>query len=134
MKGAVLREIAQAIASAAKTAARLGPFEGFADNEEHMLRVLTMHRDASYQIDDDDVVPDELLSAGQRAWENAVRDGREHGVRLLFADDGFDKWGRDGFDIGGICELGIRHDRRRVRVDEDHPIPVGLECLDCLGP
>ena len=70
-----------AYATSAKTAARLGPFEGFADNEEHMLRVLGMHRDASYQIDNDDVVPDELLSAGQRAWENAVRDGKEHGVR-----------------------------------------------------
>ncbi len=70
-----------AYATSAKTAARLGPFEGFAENEEHMLRVLGMHRDASYQIDNDDVVPDELLSAGQRAWENAVRDGQEHGVR-----------------------------------------------------
>ncbi len=70
-----------AYATSAKTAARLGPFEGFADNEEHMLRVLSMHRDASYQIDNDDVVPDELLSAGQRSWENAVRDGQEHGVR-----------------------------------------------------
>jgi ribonucleoside-diphosphate reductase alpha chain len=70
-----------AYSTSAKTAARLGPFEGFADNEEHMLRVLGMHRDASYQIDNDDVVPVDLLSAGQRAWENAVRDGQEHGVR-----------------------------------------------------
>jgi ribonucleoside-diphosphate reductase alpha chain len=70
-----------AYATSAKTAARLGPFEGFDENEEHMLRVLGMHRDASYQIENDDVVPDELLSAGQRAWENAVRDGQEHGVR-----------------------------------------------------
>ncbi len=70
-----------AYAVSARTAARLGPFEGFADNEEHMLRVLAMHRDASYQIDNDGVVPEELLSAGQRAWEDAVRDGMEHGVR-----------------------------------------------------
>ena len=70
-----------AYATSAKTAARLGPFEGFAENEEHMLRVLGMHRDASYEIENDDVVPDDLLSAGQRAWENAVRDGQEHGVR-----------------------------------------------------
>ncbi len=70
-----------AYATSARTAARLGPFEGFEANEEHMLRVLTMHRDASYQIENDSVVPDELLSAGQRAWEDAVRDGKEHGVR-----------------------------------------------------
>ncbi|MEJ7800164.1 MAG: vitamin B12-dependent ribonucleotide reductase [Ilumatobacter sp.] len=70
-----------AYVTSAKTAARLGPFEGFAHNEGHMLRVLEMHRDASYRIDDDDVVPADLLSAGQMAWENAVRDGRDHGVR-----------------------------------------------------
>jgi ribonucleoside-diphosphate reductase alpha chain len=70
-----------AYATSARTAARLGPFEGFAPNEEHMLRVLRMHRDASYQIADDHVVPAELLAAGQVAWESAVRDGQEHGVR-----------------------------------------------------
>ena len=70
-----------AYAVSARTAARLGPFEGFAANEEHMLRVLAMHRDASYQIDDDSVVPEELLRAGQDSWEAAVRDGQEFGVR-----------------------------------------------------
>ncbi|MFP5489844.1 MAG: vitamin B12-dependent ribonucleotide reductase, partial [Acidimicrobiia bacterium] len=70
-----------AYATSARTAARLGPFEGFAENEEHMLRVLAMHRDASYRIENDSVVPEDLLSAGQLAWEAAVRDGQEHGVR-----------------------------------------------------
>ena len=37
-----------AYATSARTASRMGPFAGFADNEEHMLRVLRMHRDASY--------------------------------------------------------------------------------------
>ena len=46
-----------------------------------MLRVLGMHRDASYRIENDSVVPDELLRAGQDAWEAAVRDGQEFGVR-----------------------------------------------------
>ena len=36
-----------AYATSARTASRMGPFAGFADNEEHMLRVLRMHRDAS---------------------------------------------------------------------------------------
>ena len=40
-----------AYATSARTASRMGPFAGFADNEEHMLRVLRMHRDASYDID-----------------------------------------------------------------------------------
>jgi ribonucleoside-diphosphate reductase alpha chain len=71
-----------AYATSARTASRMGPFAGFADNEEHMLRVLRMHRDASYEITDDGVaVPAELLAAGQESWEAAVRDGEEHGVR-----------------------------------------------------
>ena len=36
-----------AYATSARTAARMGPFAGFAENEEHMLRVLDMHRDAA---------------------------------------------------------------------------------------
>ena len=70
-----------AYATSARTASRMGPFAGFADNEEHMLRVLRMHRDASHAIDDADAVPLELLDAGQEAWETAVRDGEEYGVR-----------------------------------------------------
>jgi ribonucleoside-diphosphate reductase alpha chain len=70
-----------AYAVSARTASRLGPFEGFADNEQYMLDVLTMHRDASYQIDHDAAVPAELLTAAQLAWEAAVRDGNEFGVR-----------------------------------------------------
>ena len=46
-----------AYATSARTASRMGPFAGFAENEEHMLGVLRMHRDASYAIDGADVVP-----------------------------------------------------------------------------
>ncbi|TVR27446.1 MAG: vitamin B12-dependent ribonucleotide reductase [Ilumatobacter sp.] len=70
-----------AYATSARTAARMGPFAGFADNEEHMLNVLRMHRDASYEIEGAHAVPDDLLAAGQQAWEASVRDGEEYGVR-----------------------------------------------------
>ena len=70
-----------AYATSARTSARLGPFEGFEENAEHMLRVLGMHRDAAYAIEGDDVVPGDLLGAGQQAWEAAVRDGNAHGIR-----------------------------------------------------
>ena len=68
-------------ATSARTASRMGPFAGFADNESYMLNVLRMHRDASYGIDGVDVVPAELVAAGQQSWEAAVRDGEEYGVR-----------------------------------------------------
>jgi len=70
-----------AYATSARTSARLGPFEGFEENAEHMLRVLGMHRDASYEIEGADVVPADLVAAGQQAWEAAVRDGDAHGIR-----------------------------------------------------
>jgi ribonucleoside-diphosphate reductase alpha chain len=40
-----------------------------------------MHRDASYQIEGADAVPTEVMAASQHAWEVAVRDGEEYGVR-----------------------------------------------------
>ncbi len=70
-----------AYATSARTAARMGPFAGFAANEEHMLNVLRMHRDESYQIDNGDMVPGDVVAAGQQSWEAAVRDGEEYGVR-----------------------------------------------------
>jgi ribonucleoside-diphosphate reductase alpha chain len=70
-----------AYATSARTASRMGPFAGFAENESHMLRVLRMHRDAHEQIADTGVVPADLVEAGRVAWDSAVRDGEEYGVR-----------------------------------------------------
>ncbi len=69
-----------AYATSAKTAARMGPFAGFAQNEEPMLNVLRMHRAAAATIDED-LVPPDLLCAAQEAWDNAVELGERHGVR-----------------------------------------------------
>ena len=69
-----------AFATSARTAGRMGPHDGFAENAEPMLNVLRMHRDASYQIDDR-LAPAEILQAAQSAWEEAVDLGTRHGVR-----------------------------------------------------
>jgi ribonucleoside-diphosphate reductase alpha chain len=69
-----------AYATSARTAGRMGPHEGFAQNAEPMLEVLGMHRDASYEIDSTKA-PAEILEAAQRAWEDAVELGARHGVR-----------------------------------------------------
>ncbi len=68
-------------ATSARTASRMGPFSSFAENETYMLNVLRMHRDASYGIAGVEAVPADLVAAGQQAWEAAVRDGEEYGVR-----------------------------------------------------
>jgi ribonucleoside-diphosphate reductase alpha chain len=70
-----------AYAASARTAARMGAFEGFADNEEHMLGVLEMHRAASHGLSDGGVVPPELLEAGRDAWDATLSDAADHGVR-----------------------------------------------------
>jgi ribonucleoside-diphosphate reductase alpha chain len=66
--------------TSARTAARMGPFAGFDENREHMLRVLNMHREAAASIDEE-LVPAELLSAAQAAWDNACELAERYGVR-----------------------------------------------------
>ena len=69
-----------AYATSARTASRMGAFAGFAENEEHMLRVLRMHRAEAAKIDEE-LVPADLLSAAQHAWDEAVVSAEEFGVR-----------------------------------------------------
>jgi ribonucleoside-diphosphate reductase alpha chain len=70
----------QAYAVSARTAGRMGPFAGYADNTEPMLSVLDMHRQAAAHIDEE-LVPHELLSAAQRAWDEACEVAAGFGVR-----------------------------------------------------
>ncbi|MBI2710555.1 MAG: vitamin B12-dependent ribonucleotide reductase [Actinobacteria bacterium] len=69
-----------AYATSARTAARMGPFAGFAENEEPMLRVLAMHQAAAAHIDEE-LVPADLLSAAQQSWDQANELGARFGVR-----------------------------------------------------
>jgi len=69
-----------AYATSARTAMRMGPFAGYTDNREHMLRVLRMHRDEVAKIDEE-LIPTDLLCAAQEAWDTAVEVGEAHGVR-----------------------------------------------------
>ncbi|MGH9125021.1 MAG: vitamin B12-dependent ribonucleotide reductase [Acidimicrobiales bacterium] len=70
----------QSYATSARTAARMGPFAGYTDNRDAMLNVLRMHRDEVAVIDEE-LVPPELLSAAQEAWDSAVEVGERYGVR-----------------------------------------------------
>ena len=69
-----------AYATSARTAGRMGPHEGFAENAKPMLNVLSMHRDAAYLIDELRA-PADILEAAQQAWDEAVDLGSRHGVR-----------------------------------------------------
>ncbi|MEI7592810.1 MAG: vitamin B12-dependent ribonucleotide reductase [Actinomycetes bacterium] len=69
-----------AYATSARTAARMGPFTGYTDNAEHMLRVLSMHRAEAANINEE-LLPHELLSAAQQSWDEACEIADDHGVR-----------------------------------------------------
>ncbi len=69
-----------AYATSARTAARMGPFAGYADNADAMLNVLQMHQEEAAKIDEA-LVPPDLLDAARRAWDDAVEVASVHGVR-----------------------------------------------------
>jgi ribonucleoside-diphosphate reductase alpha chain len=69
-----------AYATSGRTAGRMGPFAGYAENADAMGNVLRMHRAEVAKIDEE-LVPPELLSAAQRAWDDAVETGERFGVR-----------------------------------------------------
>ena len=60
--------------------------------------------------------------------------GWQQGIRALDLDHLGDHFRRDGFNIGRVRELRIGHDRRRVGIDQDHPVALGLQRLHRLHP
>ncbi|MCC6225890.1 MAG: vitamin B12-dependent ribonucleotide reductase [Microthrixaceae bacterium] len=66
--------------TSARLASRMGPYDGYAENREHQLRVLDMHRDALCGITES-LVPASLTAAAHDAWDEACRSAAEVGVR-----------------------------------------------------
>jgi ribonucleoside-diphosphate reductase alpha chain len=71
----------RAYAQSARVAATLGAYEHYELNREPHNAVMAMHRDASYAIATDSRTDAALLSAAQRAWDEAVELGEAHGYR-----------------------------------------------------
>ncbi len=57
-----------------------GPFAGYAKNREPMLRVIDKHRSHAHRLSTTHV-PLDLLHAARSAWDQALTEAREHGVR-----------------------------------------------------
>ncbi len=70
----------QAYLTSTKMAARMGPFAGFHENREPMLKVLEQHRSAAAAIDED-LAPTLILEAAQRAWDETCERAETDGVR-----------------------------------------------------
>jgi len=69
----------QAYLTSSEIAGCLGPFEGYADNRESMLRVMGMHREAVDGIGTS--CPGELAAAALRVWDECLESGETHGYR-----------------------------------------------------
>lgn len=69
----------QGYLTSARMAGYLGPFEGYANNADAMLRVMRMHRDSVNRIDYS--CPEYLRNAAEAVWDECVDMGRKHGYR-----------------------------------------------------
>lgn len=69
-----------AYATSALIAKKMGPFAGFEENREPMLRVMRKHRDALGRIDAK-LVPSDLYEAAKQAWDDVIRLGELYGYR-----------------------------------------------------
>jgi ribonucleoside-diphosphate reductase alpha chain len=71
----------RAYRKSAEIAARMGAFAGYAPNAAAMLGVIAKHRAAVGNIEHAESVPDELLSAARRSWDDALDLGEVSGYR-----------------------------------------------------
>jgi ribonucleoside-diphosphate reductase alpha chain len=71
----------RAYRKSAEIAARMSPFAGYQKNAAAMIGVIAKHRAAVGNIENADSVPDDLLSACRRAWDDALNLGEVHGYR-----------------------------------------------------
>ena len=70
----------RAYRKSADMAGRIGPFEEYNKNADAMLRVIRKHRAAVANIDAG-VVPDEMMLAARKAWDEALALGEANGYR-----------------------------------------------------
>ena len=70
----------EAYLASTRLASRMGPFAGYHENRDDMLKVLDMHRAAIGGIDEE-LVPTDLLEAVQLVWDEACDRAAVNGVR-----------------------------------------------------
>ncbi len=95
---------------------------GIEDQLLEDLAVLALVDRLEVRADELDVVllEDAVVVQVDRGVERRLAaEGREDRVGALLRDDRLDDLPRDGLDVGRIGEVGVGHDRRGVRVDQD---------------
>jgi ribonucleoside-diphosphate reductase alpha chain len=69
----------QGYLTSSRIAAHMGPFERYKDNEQPMLDVMQMHRDAVERINS--ACPGYLRDAARQVWNECLQSGRKYGYR-----------------------------------------------------
>ena len=69
----------QGYSTSAQIASTVGPFAGYKENEQSMLSVMQMHRDAVEKINS--ACPAYLKDAARQVWNEALQNGRRYGYR-----------------------------------------------------
>src|SRR5260370_39487531 len=70
----------EAYAQSARIPERIGAFPGYEANQEPMLDVIRMHREAERGIKSEHVQP-ELFLAAQETWDTELHNGQKHGYK-----------------------------------------------------
>ena len=71
----------RAYRKSAEIAGRMGPFAGYQPNAGAMIGVIAKHRASVGNIENDHAVPDDLLSAARKSWDDALDLGEVSGYR-----------------------------------------------------
>ncbi|HSE80494.1 MAG TPA: vitamin B12-dependent ribonucleotide reductase [Gaiellaceae bacterium] len=71
----------RAYRKSAEIAARMGPFAGYQPNAGAMIGVIAKHRAAVGNIEHSHSVPDDLLTAARKSWDDALDLGEVSGYR-----------------------------------------------------
>jgi ribonucleoside-diphosphate reductase alpha chain len=70
----------RAYRQSARVAARMGAYDAYEPNKDAHLRVIEKHRAAVSNIDETKV-PEHVMMAARRSWDEALEFGRQHGYR-----------------------------------------------------
>ena len=97
-----------------------------------VLGLLDRLRIGADQLDPEPVESPVLVQRQRRVEPGLPAHRRKDRVGTLLLADLGDDLRRHRFDIGRIRQLRVGHDRRRVRIDHDDPIPFGFQSLDGL--
>src|SRR5256712_105172 len=127
----------RAYRKSAEIAARMGPFAGYRPNAAAMIGVIAKHRAAVGNIQHTESVPDDLLGAARRAWDEALDRGEVHGYRnsqaTVLAPTGTISFMMDCDTTGVEPDFSLVKSKKLVGGGEitivNKTVPLGLEKL-----